>query len=97
MLVNTDEFEWLSTENVLADVKAGLSMFEFVEKYGLHQVNTKHNLISKLIAESEIVKRLEDKILYLERELRETKQRYADMESFYGFHYDSKRRVYYNE
>lgn len=91
MLVNTDEYEWLSTENVLADVKAGLSMFEFVEKYGLHQVNTKHNLISKLLVESENVRRLEGKILYLEKELRETKQRYLEIEDMYGFHFDSKK------
>lgn len=91
LLINTDEFEWLSTENLVADVKSGMDMLQFVEKYGVNQVNTKHNLISKLLVESETIKRLEQRIMYLERELRETKQRYLEMEDLYGFHYDAKK------
>lgn len=52
LMLNSDQFEHLNTENIISDISSGYdSMIQFIQKYGLNQVNLFHNLISKLIAE----------------------------------------------
>lgn len=52
LMVDSDQFEHLNTENIISDISSGYdSMIQFIQKYGLNQVNLFHNLISKLIAE----------------------------------------------
>lgn len=97
ILTNCDEFDYLSTENLIADIKAGLSLLDFVEKYGLHQVNSKHNLITKLLNEEHLFNNLQKRINELLGEVEswkilycELKNRYSAMEDYYGYHYNKE-------
>lgn len=52
LMLNTDEYEQLNTESIISDISNGFDSFlQFVQKYGLRQVNMYHNLINKLITE----------------------------------------------
>ena len=53
LMVDSDQFEHLNTENIISDISSGYdSIMKFIQKYGLKQVNMYHNLITKLIAEN---------------------------------------------
>ena len=53
LMVDSDQFEHLNTENIMSDISSGFdSIMKFIQKYGLKQVNMYHNLITKLIAEN---------------------------------------------
>lgn len=52
LMLNSDEYEQLNTESIISDISIGFdSLIQFVQKYGLRQVNIYHNLITKLITE----------------------------------------------
>ena len=53
LMVDSDQFEHLNTENIMSDISSGYdSIMKFIQKYGLNQVNMYHNLITKLINEN---------------------------------------------
>ena len=53
LMVDSDQFEHLNTENIMSDISSGYdSIMKFIQKYGINQVNMYHNLITKLINEN---------------------------------------------
>ena len=87
----TDEYTHLTTEEILHDIETGecTCLTDFVKKYGLNQVNCKHNLLSKLLEENRKISELTSKLFALELKCQQQEALLKDMCNFYGYHYDS--------